>query len=442
MLRNVAAKVPLAGRANSIVVFVLLLVVALVLALASCSNEKQAQSNSSVTNASTQTSSENTVGDAEVHLTITTMEAGEGAQELTPIVGEVPYEPIPFAGSDDRTHLVYELEATNFTDGKTTIERLDVLDADSRDVVATLDAEEVAGRLQPAGLREPVDTLAPSMTATIFLHVTFDEANQVPDRLVHRLSLQSAAAPPDQQKFTETVGPTEVDRRDVVVVGPPLRGSNYVAGDSCCDATLHTRAALPIDGQVWLAQRYAVDYERLDADNRLYSGKKKIDNYTIYGQEAIAVADGTVVKVTDGVPQQKPGVFPKNITPAEADGNAVILDIGGGNFALYGHFQPGSVRVKEGERVKRGEVLGLVGNSGNSLAPHLHFHMMGGPRSFASNGVPYEVDSFSVTGRNTAGTDAFDKAEAEGTPLEVDAVDPAKRVTDAMPLDQTVVSFH
>jgi murein DD-endopeptidase MepM/ murein hydrolase activator NlpD len=441
MLRNVAAKVPLAGRANSIVVFVLLLVVALVLALASCSNEKQAQSNSSVTNASTQTSSENTVGDAEVHLTITTMEAGEGAQELTPIVGEVPYEPIPFAGSDDRTHLVYELEATNFTDGKTTIERLDVLDADSRDVVATLDAEEVAGRLQPAGLREPVDTLAPSMTATIFLHVTFDEANQVPDRLVQRLSLKATAAPPGQQQITETVGPTEVDRRDVVVVGPPLRGSNYVAGDSCCDATLHTRAALPIDGQVWLAQRYAVDYEQLDADNRLYSGKKKIDNYTIYGQEAIAVADGTVVKVTDGVPQQKPGVFPKNITPAEADGNAVILDIGGGNFALYGHFQPDSVRVKEGERVKRGEVLGLVGNSGNSLAPHLHFHVMDGPLPLASNGLPYEVDSFTVTGRS-AGTEAFNEAEQKGTRLGVTPVDPAKKVTDAMPLDQRVVSFH
>jgi murein DD-endopeptidase MepM/ murein hydrolase activator NlpD len=441
MLRNVAAKVPLAGRANSIVVFVLLLVVALVLALASCSNEKQAQSNSSGTNASTQTSSEDTVGDAEVHLTITTMEAGEGAQELTPIVGEVLYEPIPFAGSDDQTHLVYELEATNFTSGKTTIEKLQVLDADSRDVVATLDAEEVAGRLQPAGLREPVDTLAPSMTAIIFLHVTFDEANQVPDRLVHRLSLQSAAAPPDQQKITETVGPTEVDRRDVVVVGPPLRGSNYVAGDSCCDATLHTRATLPIDGQVWLAQRYAVDYEQLDADNRLYGGKKKIDNYTIYGQEAIAVADGTVVKVTDGVPQQKPGVFPKNITPAEADGNAVILDIGGGNFALYGHFQPGSVRVKEGERVKRGEVLGLVGNSGNSLAPHLHFHVTDGPLPLASNGLPYEVDSFTVTGRS-AGTEAFNEAEQKGTRLGVTPVDPAKKVTDAMPLDQSVVSFH
>ena len=91
--------------------------------------------------------------------------------------------------------------------------------------------------------------------------------------------------------------------------------------------------------------------------------------------------------------------------------------------------------------MQRGEVLGLVGNSGNSVAPHLHFHVMDGPRSLASNGLPYEIDSFEVIGRNSAGTEAFDKAEAEGTPLEVDAVDPAKRVTDAMPLDQRVVSF-
>jgi hypothetical protein len=66
---------------------------------------------------------------------------------------------------------------------------------------------------------------------------------------------------------------------------------------------------------------------------------------------------------------------------------------------------------------------------------------MSGPQSLASNGLPYEVDSFEVTGRNTAGTAAFDEAEAEGTPLKIDPVDPAETVTDAMPLDQTVVSF-
>jgi murein DD-endopeptidase MepM/ murein hydrolase activator NlpD len=450
MLRKVAAKVPWAGRETSIVVFGLALVVALVLALASCSNEKQAQSNTSGANASAQSSSQKTHqgsqvhltgGDAEVHLTITTMQPGEGAQKLTPIVGKVLYAPIPFTGSDGRTHLVYELEVSNFSSAKTTIGKLEVLDAHTGRVVKTLEAKGVARRLQPLGSRSTAEALAPSMTAIIYLHLPFDKAEKVPDQLVHRLTLQSAAAPPGHQQITEKVGPTDVARRNVVVVGPPLKGSNYLAADSCCDATLHTRAALPIDGQIRLTQRYAVDYEQLDADDRLYSGKKKIDDYTIYGQEAIAAADGKVVKVTDGFPQQKPGVFPKNITPAEADGNAVILDIGGGNYALYAHFQPGSVRVKEGQQVKRGDVLGLVGSSGNSLAPHLHFQVMDGPLPLASNGLPYEVDSFAVTGRG-AGTEAFNEAEQKGTRLRVTQVEPAKKVTDAMPLDQREVSFH
>ena len=92
--------------------------------------------------------------------------------------------------------------------------------------------------------------------------------------------------------------------------------------------------------------------------------------------------------MVDGLPEQKPGVFLEGISPEEADGNSVILDIGGGNYALYAHFQPGSIRVEEGDRIERGDVLGLVGNSGNSLAPHLHFHVMSGPLSLASNGLP------------------------------------------------------
>ncbi len=416
------------------------LVVALVLALAGCGGGEQAQNhtqeaNGSAQNASGQTDQEGRHSD----LTATATEA-DGPQDFTPIVAEVPDPPIPFAGSDARTHLVYELAATNFSSGETTIERLEVLDADTGDVVDTLDAEEVAGRLQPGGLRDAADVLAPSMMATVFLHVTFDEAGEVPDRLVHRLSVKAEAAPPDQQQITEEVAPTDVDRRDVVVVGPPLRGSNYLAADSCCDSTLHRQASLPINGRIRLAQRYAVDWEQLDADDRIYGGEKKVDNYTIYGQEAIAAADGTVVKVVDGLPEQEPGEFPEGISLEEADGNSVILDIGGGNHALYAHFQPGSIRVQEGDRVERGDVLALVGSSGNSLAPHLHFHVMDGPLSLASNGLPYVVDSFTVTGQS-AGTEAFNEAEQEGTRLEVTPVDPAERVTQAMPLDQSVVSF-
>src|SRR6202047_99486 len=68
--------------------------------------------------------------------------------------------------------------------------------------------------------------------------------------------------------------------------------------------------------------------------------------------------------------------MPENIAIEEADGNLVILDLGGGRYALYAHLDPGSVRVHKGDAVKRGQVIGLVGNTGNSLAPHLHFHVM------------------------------------------------------------------
>src|SRR3712207_5426622 len=138
---------------------------ALILVLAGCGTGERAQNDASDTKENTRSSAGTTaVGDS----TTASRAAVEDTQAFTPIVAQVLDAPIPFAGSDGRTHLVYELEATNFTSGKTAIEQLEVLDSDTDDVVATLGAEEVEGRLQPAGLREAAGTLAPSMAAIIF----------------------------------------------------------------------------------------------------------------------------------------------------------------------------------------------------------------------------------------------------------------------------------
>jgi murein DD-endopeptidase MepM/ murein hydrolase activator NlpD len=75
----------------------------------------------------------------------------------------------------------------------------------------------------------------------------------------------------------------------------------------------------------------------------------------------------------------------------------VVLDLGNGRYAFYAHLQPGSLRVKPGDRLRRGQMLGLLGNSGNSDAPHLHFHISNG-NSLASEGMPYGFDSFEVLG--------------------------------------------
>jgi murein DD-endopeptidase MepM/ murein hydrolase activator NlpD len=82
-----------------------------------------------------------------------------------------------------------------------------------------------------------------------------------------------------------------------------------------------------------------------------------------------------------------------------ATGNFVVQDLGDGHFALYAHLQLGSVRVRPGERIRRGQVLGLVGNTGNSSEPHLHFHVMDSPEPLLSDGLPYVFDDFRLQGQ-------------------------------------------
>jgi hypothetical protein len=360
-------------------------------------------------------------------------------EKMTPLLLAVHDTPVPFLGSDGKQHLVYELWMTNFSSAELVVEKAEVLGDGA--VLQTLDTSAVASRMQPVGQRESTGTLAKSTQALLFLNVILPPGSKVPQQLSHRVSIRVEAAPPGHQQFSEEGGTTLVDRRLVVVIAPPLRGADYISADSCCDATRHTRAALPVNGRVWIAQRYAVDWEQLDAERRIYRGpQEKLESYTIFGKEALAVADATVVSAIDGLPEQIPGKFPTNISLEEADGNSVILDLGNQQYALYAHLQPGSLKVHKGDHVKTGQVLGLVGDSGNSLAPHLHFQVMDAPSSLGSNGLPYEIRSFSVTGKSP-GTAAFDEAEAKGTALSVAPVSPPQKVMKAMPLDQLILTF-
>jgi hypothetical protein len=362
-----------------------------------------------------------------------------GAETITPLLLAVQDAPVPFTGSDGRIHLVYELGMTNFSSGDIAVENVEVVGDGV--TLETLDTAAVTERLQPAGLRESSGTLAKSTRANLFLDVVLAPGAKIPSELSHRVKLRANAAPPDHQEFSETGGAIKVDRQPVAVIGPPLRGAGYISADSCCDSTRHMRAALPVNGRMWLAQRYAVDWERLNGEDRIYTGpKEKLESYAIFGQPVLAVADALVVSVIDGLPEQTPGAYPTNIPLDEADGNSVILDLGNRRYALYAHMQPGSIKVHRGDHVKTGQTIGLVGDTGNSIVPHLHFQVTDGPSSLSANGFPYEISGFELTGE-TPGTKAFDEAETNGTPLAITSFNPPKAVKQAMPLDQLIVSF-
>jgi hypothetical protein len=361
-------------------------------------------------------------------------------EEMTPLLLSVQDSPIPFNGSDSSTHLVYEVALTNFSSGDVTLEKVEVLGDGAE--LQTLDAAEIAKRMQLVGSREPVGTMPKSSQALLFLHVILPEGKHAPRELWHRITARFAAAPLGRQEITAAGGAIAVDHRPVAVIGPPLRGDRYVSADSCCDAVRHTRATLPINGRFWLAQRYAVDWEQINEQGHIYIGvRDKVESYMIFGKEAIAVADATVSSITDGAPEGTPGQYPTDIDPASADGNAVILDLGQHRYAMYAHLQPGSIKVHQGDKVRTGQALGLVGNTGNSLVPHLHFQLMDQPSSLASNGLPYEIDSFTVTAKGIS-TATFDQAESDGSPLPHSILTPSLHPKKALPLDQLIINFR
>jgi murein DD-endopeptidase MepM/ murein hydrolase activator NlpD len=157
-----------------------------------------------------------------------------------------------------------------------------------------------------------------------------------------------------------------------------------------------------INGRLVNAQRFAIDYMRLTEDGYLVKGNQQdVRNWAGYGATVLAVADGRIVETLDELPDQIPGSLPDpaTITLQTVEGNHVIIDLGCGFYAFYAHLQKGSLRVKPGDRVTRGQTLGLLGNSGNTSAPHLHFHVMRGPSALTADGAPYVIDAFGYAGQ-------------------------------------------
>lgn len=370
---------------------------------------------------------------------------------FTPVVGAVMFAPTPFEGSDGRKHLVYEITLTNFTAAPVTLGGLRALDASSDTAVLELSAGDLAARTKPVGGPEGgsvpgapegySNILRGGQNGIVFVHVVIPGGAQVPTTLTHELDVVAQAAPPGSNRMTETLAQVRVGSGDVPVLAPPLSGANYLAADACCDAQRHTHAVLPVNGSPYLAQRYAVDWEQADDQGRIFVGDPQNPaSYRIFGDDALAVADGVVVQSRNDLPEQTPGEYPQGIALADADGNNLVLDIGNGFFVNYAHMQPGSVRFAPGDRVRRGEVIGKVGNTGNSVAPHLHVHVMNGPSFIASQGVPSVTDRFTITGQ-VASTADFDRSEGTGVPLVLAPGAPVGERSNAMVLDQLLVTF-
>lgn len=325
--------------------------------------------------------------------------------QLPPFVEmRVPKAPTVASG-EGASLLVHELHVTNFQPTPFTITRVDVLsgDGDGR-VLFTLEDSALGRALSRPGVAPapPLTErakLGGGLRAVVFLWMPVD-VRTPPASVRHRLTISRGAG--DSARTHVLEGGAAMVSHNLPVIGAPLRGDGWLAANGPDAQTGHRRGLIAVEGSATIAQRFGIDYVKMDTSGRRFVGDSlKNESYYAYGVDALAVADGIVAAVKDSIPENVPGPASRAvpITLETVGGNFVILDIGQGRYAFYAHLKPGSLRVHRGDRVRKGQVIGLVGNSGNSTEPHLHFHMMDGTSPLGSEGIPYAYETFELVGR-------------------------------------------
>jgi hypothetical protein len=333
------------------------------------------------------------------------------ARERGPRVEVVcPSPPIPVTIGKNNV-LVYELHLTNFDVVPLTLKRISIFAArENSDPLTTLEGEKLSTAMIRIGAPMMMSggssagsgntrTLDPGGRNVVFLWIELPANQSAPANLRHQLVFSSTPAGTDKPSdVTLEDFSVAVNQNPVTILGPPFNGGIWLAGNGLANGSDHRRSIFAIDGQIYSPERFAIDWVKVgpNGDTR-HDGTSKNENWWGWGEPVLAVADGDITEVVDEFPDNTPRVLPP-VTLDNIAGNYIVLQIARDRFVTYAHLQKGSVKVRTGDRVRRGNVLALLGNSGNSTGAHLHLQVTDHNSVLQSQGVPFVFAAFTYLG--------------------------------------------
>lgn len=305
--------------------------------------------------------------------------------------------------------LVYELHIVNCSRTDLTVGRLELLEAQSGKLRAALDDVALTGAIGRMDRRPPAGAerrIPPGVEALVYMTVEWPEQTARSVTLKHRLTYFADSGNP--LNATVEGGEFQVLGEAPVVLGAPLRGGDWTPIYNDSWKLGHRRVFYTTDGVEHIPARFAIDWMKIAPDGTYAKGDEANPaNWYGYGADVLAVADATVAVAMDDIPDPQ-SVDPQKVVEIQnASGNYVVLDLGDGKYGFYEHLKAGSIRVRAGDPVRRGQVIAQLGYTGQSTGPHLHFHVADTAMPLNAEGVPYVLRQFKTVG-------AFSSAEQFG----------------------------
>jgi len=356
------------------------------------------------------------------------------AEQPTAIVAAPIHEAQIVRGDDGRDHVEYELLIVNVFPEPVTLSRVTVFDPAGKELTR-IEGTVLAAATQPLFSRtaSPIVPSSGAMAVEVDMILPPDTA---PPRLTHKIAYalvaHSELAPMIGMAVVDAPEVT-IDRRRAMLIGPPVRGDGWLISSGCCEPNIHRDLRVAIDGvRIETPETFAIDFAKMK-NGRIFDGNgSKIEQHYAFGQDVLAVADGTVVSIQDGKPETAPNVAMNPATKEDYGGNHVMLQIAPNVYAIYVHLHPRSLRVKVGDRVKAGTPLAKIGNTGPSLGPHLHFGLSAKPDLYGRS-LPFAFDSFTKLGMID-----FEASQAD----KVIVVPDFRPVRSAYPLYGSVLNYR
>ncbi|MCK9426716.1 MAG: M23 family metallopeptidase [Ignavibacteriaceae bacterium] len=313
---------------------------------------------------------------------------------------KVTFAPIEVKSTDGKVNLMYSIETSNFEKEGYILKDFQVLNSSNGNMLCTInDTNKYLVILKPYTGAIPQNLfyypLSNAHSTYCFLVGLALDPAQVPQKIKHKLVLLKG----NEEKTIEGAE-TSVSKMEPLVFAAPLKGERFMSANA---TTLlnnhHPKLSVLYKGITTIPERYCIDWNKVDATGNASHGDESIcENWYVFGQDVYSVATGEVVSVTDGMPDQSPvGTKSNDLTMFNGTGNSVTLAVAGGYFT-YGHMIKNSIMVKTGQVVTEGQLIGKVGNSGNSDAPHLHIGFHTDFPYYISEGLPYYIDSFEKIG--------------------------------------------